>query len=157
MADNSTLKDSEFVGYDYDNFKYNSTILRVVDKFVVLDKTPFYAEAGGQVGDTGELIYNELRIPVIDTFREDNLIIHKIDSFVGDAFSREVIAKIDSIRRWDVMRNHSVTHFLHASLRKILGTHVQQAGSYVGPDHLRFDFTHFTKPSPEELEILKFW
>ena len=64
-------------------------------------------------------------------------------------------AEVDSRYRWDVMRNHSVTHFLHAALRKILGTHVHQAGSYVGPDHLRFDFTHFTKPSPEELRDIE--
>ncbi|MBT8380040.1 MAG: alanine--tRNA ligase, partial [Ignavibacteria bacterium] len=155
MSASSNLPDSEFVGYDYDNFKYKSEILRVVDKFVVLNKTPFYAEAGGQVGDTGKFVCKELSIPVIDTFQEDNLIIHKINGSLGEAFGKEVMAHVDSSRRWDIMRNHSVTHFLHASLRKILGTHVQQAGSYVGPDHLRFDFTHFTKPSHDELNDIE--
>jgi alanyl-tRNA synthetase len=155
MVDNSDLPDSEFVGYDYNNLKYQSTILRAVDKFIVLDNTPFYAEAGGQVGDIGSIVFDEIKIPVIDTFREDTLIIHKVDGLVGEAFSREVIAHVDEERRWDIMRNHSVTHFLHASLRNILGTHVQQAGSYVGPDHLRFDFTHFTKLSPDELNDIE--
>ncbi len=151
MSELSNLEDSKFVGYDYENLKFKSTILRVAKKMIILDKTPFYAEGGGQVGDTGFLKYDDTKIQIVDTFREDNLIIHRTDNLIGDAFSKEVIAEVDETRRWDIMRNHTATHFLHSALRKILGTHVHQAGSYVGPDRLRFDFTHFKKLSEVEL------
>jgi alanyl-tRNA synthetase len=125
--------------------------------FIILDKTPFYVESGGQVDDTGFLIMNENNYNVIDLLKVDNKIVHVVDNDFNKILHPgiQVIAEVDSVRRWDIMRNHSVTHFLHASLRKILGTHVQQAGSYVGPDHLRFDFTHYTKPSPEEMRDIE--
>ncbi|MBE0572616.1 MAG: alanine--tRNA ligase, partial [Ignavibacteriaceae bacterium] len=124
---------------------------------IVLNKSPFYVEAGGQVDDTGLLIINENKFDVVDLLKVENKIIHVVDNDFKKVLQPgvELTAEVDSRHRWDVMRNHSVTHFLHASLRKILGTHVQQAGSYVGPDHLRFDFTHFTKPSSEELHDIE--
>jgi alanyl-tRNA synthetase len=124
---------------------------------VILDKSPFYVEAGGQVDDTGFLLINDNKLKVVDLQKVDNQIIHIVPNDKQKLIEpgKEVIAEVDSNRRWDIMRNHSVTHFLHAALRKILGTHVQQAGSYVGPDHLRFDFTHFTKPSPEEMKEIE--
>jgi alanyl-tRNA synthetase len=150
---------TEFTGYD--ELKSKSTVTGFKrDKetdLVILNRTPFYVEAGGQVDDIGSIILEDNKLNVVDLIKVDNQIIHLV---ANDAIKiiepgKELIAEVDSNRRSDIMRNHSVTHFLHASLRKILGTHVQQAGSYVGPDHLRFDFTHFTKPSPDELRDIE--
>lgn len=146
---------TEFVGYDYNNLKYNSVVKSIIHPFVVFDKTPFYAESGGQIGDTGWIIFDDKKIPIVDTIKEDNLILHKVDFPLEITPGTKVTLQVDEKRRWDIMRNHSATHFLHAALRQILGTHVQQAGSYVGPDHLRFDFTHFTKVSPDELKDIE--
>jgi alanyl-tRNA synthetase len=152
IGQDSNLKETKFVGYDYKNLEYKSKLIRISENFVLLDETPFYAESGGQIGDTGFIIYEDKRIPVVDTVKEENLIIHKVDEIININPGTEITARVDNKRRWDIMRNHSATHFLHAALRQVLGTHVQQAGSYVGPDHLRFDFTHFTKVSPDELK-----
>lgn len=152
IGQDSNLKETKFVGYDYKNLEYKSKLIRISENFVLLDETPFYAESGGQIGDTGFIIYEDKRIPVVDTVKEENLIIHKVDEIIDINPGTEITARVDNKRRWDIMRNHSATHFLHAALRQVLGTHVQQAGSYVGPDHLRFDFTHFTKVSPDELK-----
>jgi alanyl-tRNA synthetase len=150
---------TEFTGYDELQTKAKVTGYKREGNtaLVVLDKSPFYVEAGGQIDDTGHLINEGIKLNVVDLLKVENKIIHILESDSGLIFQpeMELIAEVDSLRRWDIMRNHSVTHFLHAALRKILGTHVQQAGSYVGPDHLRFDFTHFTKPSPEELRDIE--
>jgi len=148
-----------FTGYD--ELETNSKVTGFKRDYetdlVILDKSPFYVEAGGQVDDTGFLLINDNKLKVVDLQKVDNQIIHIVPNDKQKLIEpgKEVIAEVDSNRRWDIMRNHSVTHFLHAALRKILGTHVQQAGSYVGPDHLRFDFTHFTKPSPEEMKEIE--
>ena len=148
-----------FTGYDELSTKSKITGYKRnrETEFVILDKSPFYVEAGGQVDDKGYLIINDEKFEVVDLQKIDNKIIHVIsnDSKENLKPGLTVIAEVDSNFRWDVMRNHSVTHFLHAALRRVLGTHVQQAGSYVGPDHLRFDFTHFTKPSPDELKEIE--
>jgi len=146
---------TKFTGYDYSNLKSNAVIKSYASPFLILDATPFYAESGGQTGDTGIIIYNDKKVPVIDTIKDGDLFLHKVDDKIDFDPGAEVIVQVDEKRRWDIMRNHSATHFLHAALRKILGNHVQQAGSYVGPDHLRFDFTHFTKLSPEELNDIE--
>jgi alanyl-tRNA synthetase len=150
---------TEFTGYDELQTKAKVTGYKREGNtaLVVLDKSPFYVEAGGQIDDTGHLIIEENKLNVVDLLKVENKIIHILENDSGLILQpdSELIAEVDSLRRWDIMRNHSVTHFLHAALRKILGTHVQQAGSYVGPDHLRFDFTHFTKPSPEELRDIE--
>jgi alanyl-tRNA synthetase len=150
---------TEFTGYDELKTESRITGYRRDGKteLVILDKTAFYVEAGGQVDDTGCLIFEEKKLNVVDLLKIENKIIHVIESDLKKNLKSgdKLIAEVDAKHRWDVMRNHSVTHFLHASLRKILGTHVQQAGSYVGPDHLRFDFTHFTKPSPDELRDIE--
>lgn len=155
FSDSSALPASEFVGYDYSKLSTSARVLGVAENYIVLDKTPFYAESGGQIGDSGYLIDNKEKIEISDTQKEDGLILHKATLLSADLVGKEIIAKVDSTRRWDIMRNHSATHLLHSSLRKILGTHVQQAGSYVGPDHLRFDFTHLAKVSPEELQHIE--
>ena len=150
MPGNET-ETTEFIGYDYDKLNFKATIKSIATPFVLFDRTPFYAESGGQIGDTGWIIYQNKKVPIVDTIKENNLILHKIDGLLEILPGTEVTLQVDVARRWDIMRNHSVTHFLHKALRTVLGTHVQQAGSYVGPDRLRFDFTHFAKLSTDEI------
>lgn len=111
---------------------------------IILDKTSFYPESGGQIGDTGELIKGKNRFEVIDTKKLDKVIIH-IGKVKEGVFKKSdlVTAKVDSIRRLAIARNHTATHLLQAALRKVLGAHVQQQGSLVAQERLRFDFTHF--------------
>jgi alanyl-tRNA synthetase len=109
-----------------------------------MEQTPFYPEGGGQVGDRGEIVGPSGRVVVEDTQRvAERLIVHRGRVVEGRiAVGDEVTARVDGRHREDTMRNHTATHLLHAALRKVLGTHVKQAGSLVAPDHLRFDFTH---------------
>ena len=121
---------------------------------LILDKTPFYAEKGGQVGDTGVIEGEGFLAEVLDTQNPvDNLIIHKVKVLYGNIKLNEtVIARVDKGRRKDIMRHHTATHLLHSALRDILGEHVKQAGSLVHPDYLRFDFTHFEALTEEDLK-----
>ena len=159
-----TLKEGEckFVGYDL--FECEAEILRYrqikqknkVLYQIVLDQTPFYAEMGGQVGDTGWLIADDEKIDVIDTKRENNLPVHLVAKLPKDV-TATFTAKINVKKRIQCECNHSATHLLHEALREVLGTHVEQKGSYVSPDSLRFDFSHFQKVTDEEfrkVEIL---
>jgi alanyl-tRNA synthetase len=120
---------------------------------VVLDRTPFYGQAGGQVGDTGWLTNGGFRIRVTDTLKYgQDLIIHKGEVESGVlAVGEDVEARVDADKRKATARNHSATHLLHAALKEVLGDHVKQAGSLVAPDRLRFDFSHFTQVAPEQL------
>ena len=143
-----------FTGYDELKSKAKITGIKNdgENTLVILDRTPFYVESGGQVDDLGKIIFNNKEFDVIDVAKIDSGIVHVINSNnTALKIGAEVIVEVDEVRRWDIMRNHSVTHFLHKALRTVLGTHVQQAGSYVGPDRLRFDFTHFAKLSTDEL------
>lgn len=152
------LKEGEckFVGYDL--FECEAEILRYrqikqknkVLYQVVLDQTPFYAEMGGQVGDTGWLIAEDETIDIIDTKRENNLPVHLVTKLPADV-TVTFIAKINEKKRIQCECNHSATHLLHEALREVLGTHVEQKGSYVSPESLRFDFSHFQKVTNEEL------
>lgn len=150
----------EFVGYDWleakaSVVKYRRQKAKDKEIFqVVLERTPFYAESGGQVGDKGILLFGGEEVQVLDTRKENDLIIHFVNKFPSD-FAGEVTAKVNRSLRLDTMNNHSATHLLHAALRKVLGTHVQQKGSLVAPDYLRFDFSHFSKLSHEELEEIE--
>ena len=123
---------------------------------VVLDKTPFYAEMGGEVGDTGCLkvqgdnVQCTKEFKIIDTKRENNLPVHIMTELPADP-SATFIAEVDAERRQAIMCNHSATHIIHYALREVLGKHVEQKGSLVTPESLRFDFSHFQKVSPEEL------
>ena len=120
---------------------------------IVLFETPFYAEQGGQVGDTGEIRGPNGRFRVEDTQRtEGGLILHRGHVVEGRvAVNDDVLAQVDVDRRWDIMRNHTATHLLHAALRRVLGPHARQSGSLVAPGRLRFDFTHVEALKPEEL------
>jgi alanyl-tRNA synthetase len=150
---------SEFTGYD--ELQSKAKIIghkkESSNDLVILDRTPFYVEAGGQTDDLGSIIVGETPLTVVDVTRIDNKVIHVLENENESRLipGMDVIASVDATRRWDIMRNHSATHFLDAALRKILGTHVHQAGSYVGPDRLRFDFTHFAKVSESELRDIE--
>jgi alanyl-tRNA synthetase len=147
-----------FVGYDQTESEAKITRIRKVDSKkegvmyqIVLDSTPFYPEGGGQVGDKGVLVSANETIQIIDTKKENNLILHftkKLPENVNGVF----VAKVDSKLRSDTTKNHSATHLMHQALRSILGTHVEQKGSLVSPNHLRFDFSHFAKVTDEELQ-----
>ncbi len=120
---------------------------------VILDKTPFYAEKGGQVGDTGSLATNNALLLVTDTKVRDGVILHICKSRDGQINPGDkVVCKVGADRRRDVSRNHSATHLLQAALRSVLGNHIEQAGSYVDDKRLRFDFSHFTAMTPEEIK-----
>jgi alanyl-tRNA synthetase len=152
-----TLPKTEFVGRE--TLESEAKVLAVLEDGIVLDRTPFYAEAGGQVGDSGVLTSKETGDTVpVDTAVSGapGITLHKLGAAgklkPGDA----VIVKVDEDLRHSTMRNHTATHLLHAALRKVLGTHVKQAGSVVDPERLRFDFTHYAHTDPDELaEIQK--
>jgi alanyl-tRNA synthetase len=147
-----------FVGYDQVENEVKITRIRKVDSKkdgvlyqIVLDATPFYPEGGGQVGDKGTLVSANETIEIIDTKKENNLILHftkKLPENVNASF----VAKVNTDLRAATSKNHSATHLMHQALRSILGTHVEQKGSLVNPKNLRFDFSHFSKVTDEELQ-----
>ncbi len=157
--------DSVFLGYDHDNGEGNVVALYTEEGprdtfdegtkgFVVLDKTPFYGEAGGQVGDVGDIVTaGGGRFLVSDTKKYNKTIIH-IGEMAGGSLKKgeAVTAAIDSINRNLIRANHTGTHLLQASLREVLGEHVKQAGSVVDPERLRFDFSHFSAMTEKEIE-----
>ena len=146
-----------FVGYDQTENEVKITRIRKVDSKkdgilyqIVLDNTPFYPEGGGQVGDKGILVSANETIDIIDTKKENNLILHfakQLPENVTAVFT----AKVNTNLRTSTSKNHSATHLMHLALRTILGSHVEQKGSLVNPNYLRFDFSHFSKVSDEEL------
>jgi alanyl-tRNA synthetase len=116
----------------------------------VLNQTPFYAESGGQVGDTGTISINGSAINVLNTKKENDLIVHTVEA-VPDQLTGTVTAIVDAKRRKEIANHHSLTHLLHAALRQVLGTHVAQKGSLVNDQAMRFDFSHFAKMSDNEI------
>jgi len=132
--------------------KYRKTKTKGREIFqIILRETPFYAESGGQVGDTGVLVFNGEEIPVVNTKKENELILHFTENLPA-SIQAKVVAKVDLEKRRKTAVHHSATHLMHAALRKVLGTHVQQKGSLVNEDYLRFDFSHFSKMNKEEIE-----
>lgn len=156
---------NEFLGYEKNECQGN--IIRIISDedeivdsinegergIVILDKTTFYGESGGQVGDTGEIISDKFKLKVTDTKKtKDGLHLHLVEVEEGKLEKASVKAIIDVGRRNNIRRNHSVTHLLHRALKDVLGNHVNQAGSLVMPDRMRFDFSHFEAMSKEEIE-----
>ena len=147
---------SEFVGYDYTEYEVSILRYRQIKQKnqtlyqIVLDHTPFYAESGGQVGDTGVLVSEFETIDVIDTKKENNLPIH-ITKKLPEHPDAPMMACVDTDKRAACAANHSATHLLDEALREVLGEHVEQKGSLVTPDSLRFDFSHFQKVTDEEI------
>jgi alanyl-tRNA synthetase len=143
----------KFVGYD--QLDVEAIIVKGDRHLLVLDATPFYGEAGGQVGDQGVLKIAQQTFNVHDTQKVGSLHVHILKEAAPTIVGEKIRAQVDATRRHSIMRNHSATHLLHAALRKTLGTHVHQAGSLVAPDYLRFDFAHFSKVSDEELSAIE--
>ena len=151
---------TEFVGYDNTSCKCQIARYRKVNakgsEFfqVVLDSTPFYPEGGGQVGDTGLLFNGGESVDVVDTKKENNLIVHTLNELPSDP-TATFDAEVNIEGQIASSRNHSATHLLHEALREILGTHVEQKGSLVRPENLRFDFSHFEKVSSETIKEIE--
>ncbi len=148
---------SSFLGYTHLRLDTSiAQVLETTDKyFVVLSETPFYAESGGQVGDSGRIFNANMELQVLDTRKEGDTIIHETRLVSGEFNTAPVIAEIDVQRRQAIIRNHSATHLLNAALRKVLGEHVKQAGSLVDAHHLRFDFNHFEKMTSQERTLVE--
>ncbi len=148
---------SNFLGYDQEEVVSKILRYREVKRKdavlyqLVLDQTPFYAESGGQVGDSGVLTVNNEKVFVFDTKKENDLILHYTKKLPGD-LKPQFKAKVDLSKRVATERNHSATHLLHAALREVLGDHVQQRGSLVNQELLRFDFSHFSKMTDDEIK-----
>lgn len=144
---------SKFIGYD--TLEAQTVVLAAQGNIVVLDASPFYAESGGQIGDTGVLKAGSHSFAVTNTKKGEwgNIVFlaQAMNGFAG----MNVHAIVDKPRRTNIQRNHSATHLVHEALRRVLGAHVHQQGSLVAPDHLRFDFPHFGKISPEEIRAIE--
>ena len=155
LADDTDYNaESEFLGYVM--LETKAKVLYHKGNVVIFDKTPFYAEKGGQVADTGVIIFDNYTLNVIDVKQKANAILHILEEdCVLDLMNKEVNAKVDSDRRWDIMRNHSATHLMHEALRQVLGEHIQQQGSLVSDSYLRFDFNHFNKISNSEIKQIE--
>lgn len=149
---------TKFVGYEL-----SSATVKVLryreDKDVlsiVLDTTPFYAEMGGQIGDKGTLVSENLEISIFDTVRVNDTTVHRGKVTKGEAnretMASEFLATVDDVRRSDIRKNHSATHLIQAALRQVLGSHVQQQGSFVSNELLRFDFSHFNAMTSDEIQ-----
>ena len=150
---------TNFVGYENlsvttDIVKYRKVTTKGQSYFqLVLNQTPFYAESGGQVGDTGTITINGTQVQILNTKKENDLIVHLVDT-LPEQLSGNVIAEVDKKRRKEIANHHSLTHLIHAALRQVLGVHVAQKGSLVNDKSMRFDFSHFAKMTDVEIEVV---
>lgn len=150
----------EFVGYDHSDAKiiitkYRSLVVKGQTKFqLIFNLTPFYPEGGGQVGDTGFIEDNKGKVYIKDTKKENGVIVHYVDELPKNLNS-SFHGQVDIERRTKISKNHSATHLLHHALREVLGTHVEQKGSLVNENYLRFDFSHFSKLNLQDIELIE--
>jgi alanyl-tRNA synthetase len=142
-----------FTGWD--ELTTESKVLFIKENQIVLEQSPFYVEMGGQQADNGEIILGGNRYGIIDVRKSGSAIIHFADSDFEPLVGDMALAEVDITRRWNIQRNHSATHILHEALRRVLGSHVQQSGSLVADEHLRFDFSHFQKLNSEDLREIE--
>ena len=166
--DLSSLDKTEFLGYDSFTAKGKITNIYLDNEpvykvnegdkaIIILSRTPFYGESGGQVGDTGVFTKENAKIKVTDTKKtSSDIFYHTVEVIDGEfSIGDEILAQVDETRRRNIMRNHSATHLLHKALKEVLGEHVNQAGSYVDENRLRFDFSHFEQISDEDLRKIE--
>jgi alanyl-tRNA synthetase len=147
---------TDFVGYDA--LECKATVLASAPGLAVLDRTPFYAEGGGQVGDTGDLVAadgSRVLARVADTQKHGAVFVHLLEGGARLLVGTEVRAKVDAERRARIVPHHTATHLMNEAMKRVLGSHIRQAGSYVGPDKLRFDFTHPKALTPDEIAAIE--
>jgi len=154
------VSDSEFefntIFTGYTETKTTSKVVYSSDNIIITESTPFYSESGGQVSDTGVIIVDGNRYNVEDVKKSGAAILHVLESDLTiDLVGKEAELSVDETRRADIIRNHSATHLLHEALRRVLGNHIQQQGSLVAPNHLRFDFNHFEKLTAEQIDEIE--
>ncbi len=161
MVPEANVAPTRYVGYN-DSFETKARTLsaKSVEREIqlVLDTTPFYAESGGQVGDTGTIVINGNSLNVVDTLKTGDYVVHIVEDAALPAtklIGNEVTARVDGVRQKHTQRNHTATHLLHKALRTVLGDHVQQKGSLVDPHKLRFDFSHFKALSEDEIKEIE--
>ncbi len=154
--DVSDIIDAELSFSGYDNLEIETEVVKFEKNYLVLKNTPFYAEAGGQVGDTGVIFHeNEPPYSILNTKKQNDINVHVLGVFDGLSRGHIVRASVDKLRRQNIMRNHTATHLLHEALRMTLGEHLHQQGSLVAPDRLRFDFNHYEKITPDQIKKIE--